>query len=120
MPLVIMATIASAFALLSGILAIGKGGHWHFTKMDILNGRRNAILYVWVTLSSMFSLSHLSSLFTFGMEFHWAYRAADTGRWMIIHTGIAMLLISAHFYILASLSRKGSGEDFLWGPNRVR
>lgn len=118
--LVVVATIASALALLSGLLAIGKGHHWNFSKMDILKGRRNAILYVWVTFSSIFSLAHLASLFTYGLDYHWAYRVADTGRWMLIHTGIALLLISAHAYILRSLSREGAGEDFLWGANRVR
>lgn len=114
-----MATIASAIALLSGILAIGRGGHWHFTKTDILRGRRNAILYIWVTFSSIFSMAHLASLVTYGMEYDWMYRTYDTGRWMTIHTGIAALLISAHLYILRTLSRDGAGDDFLWGSQRA-
>jgi hypothetical protein len=118
--LVIVATVASALALLSGLLAIGKGHHWDFKTKDIFSGRRNAVLYVWVTFSSIFSLAHLAQLFTYGLDYHWAYRFADTSRWMIIHTGIALLLISAHLYILRSLSREGAGDDFLWGPNRVR
>lgn len=119
MTLVVLATAASAVALLSGIFAIGQGRHWDYSKIDILRGRRNAILYIWVTFSSIFSMAHLASLVTYGMEYHWLYRHADTGRWMIIHTGIAFLLISAHVYILRSLTREGAGEDFLWGPNRV-
>jgi hypothetical protein len=115
MTLVVLATIASGLALLSGIVAIGSGAHWHFTKMDIWRGRRNAILYVWVTASSIFSMAHLASLVTYGLEYHWAYRAADTHRWMSIHTAIAFLLITAHLYILRTLSKEGAGAEYLWG-----
>jgi hypothetical protein len=118
--LVIMATVFSAIALLSGVLAIGSGDHWHFSKMDIWRGRRNAVLYIWVTFSTIFSMAHCASLVEYGTRYHWLYRDYDTGRWMCIHGAIALMLISAHIYILRTLSAVGTGEQFLWGSRRVR
>lgn len=117
--LVAVATIASAIALLSGIAAVGDGHRFAYQNADILAGRKDAILYIWVTISSIFSLAHLAVLFNFGLEYHWAYKSAETPIWMLIHTGIASLLTSAHFYIKSELHDPVCREEYLWGKLRA-
>ena len=116
--LVELATIASAIALVSGIAAVGNGHRFNYETKDILAGRADAVLYVWVTLSSIFALAHLSALVSFGLRFHWHNRDDTTTLWMLLHTGIAMLLTSAHFYIKHELSDPFSRVAYLWGKNR--
>lgn len=125
MTLVPLATACSLIAFLSGIITIGSGRHYQFTPMDILRGRRNAVLYVWVTLSSIFSLAHLISLLDNGIRFHWQYRNDDIARWMCIHIGVAFLLTSAHLFVKHAQSHiKGpNGADldyYLWGKHSVQ
>lgn len=119
--LVYLATICSAVAFLTGILAVGEGSHFHFSMKDILRGRRNAWLYIWVTGSSIFSIAHFASLMTFGMTFNWAYQYPDTARWMAIHAVIAFLITSAHLYIKRSLAQGDipSAPTYLWGNPHV-
>lgn len=105
MSLVTLAVFCSALSLISGILAVGKGHHWHFSIKDILAGKQNALLYIWVTFSSCFALGHLTQLTLYGIEFNWAYRDADTSRWMIIHSSIGLLLTFAHIHIVKTLNR---------------
>lgn len=116
--LVYLAAVCSALALISGIAAVGSGHHWHFTTKDILQGKRNAVLYVWVTFSSIFSLAHLASLTGFGLDYGWQYKDNETALWMVIHSGIAVLLIAAHLFIRRTLIL-GTGDEYVWGPNSV-
>lgn len=116
--LVYLAAVSSALALISGIAAVGSGHHWHFTHKDIFAGKRNAVLYVWVTFSSIFSLAHLTSLTGFGLEYNWQYKDSETALWMVIHSGAAILLIAAHLFIKRTLTT-GTGDEYVWGPNSV-
>lgn len=117
--LCIMATIASALALLSGIVAVGNGDRFSYDTPDIWKGRKDAILYVWVTISSIFSLAHFSVLLHYGLVYNWTYRNADTPTWMWIHTGMALLLTSAHFYIKSELHDPNNRVAYLWGKRRA-
>ena len=116
--LVYMAAAISAISFLTGIIAVGSGSHFQFTTPDILRGRRDAILYVWVTLSSVFALAHCASLLDYGITEGWGYRAADTGRWMLIHSGVGVLLTSAHLFVRNDLRGGSSDHIFLWGARR--
>lgn len=117
--LVAVATLASAVALISGIAAVGDGDRFAYNNKDILSGRKDAILYIWVTISSIFSMAHLAVLLKYGLTYHWGFKSADTPVWMCIHTGIAMLLTSAHFYIKSELHDPTCRLEYLWGKLRA-
>jgi hypothetical protein len=119
MILVYMAVVCSALAFLSGIIAVGSGHDWHFTTKDIIQGKQNAVLYVWVMFSSIFSLAHLASLAIYGIENSWGYRDHDTGQWMAIHTSVGVLLIAAHLFIKRTLTANRHLTVYVWGPPRV-
>lgn len=116
--LVYTAAVISALSFLSGILAVGSGSHFQYQTKDILRGRRDAILYIWVTLSSIFALAHCASLLDYGITEGWGYRNADTGRWMLIHSGVGVLLTSAHLFVRNDLRDGASDHIFLWGARR--
>ena len=118
--LVYLATISSAFALISGIAAVGSGHDWHFTTKDILEGKQNAVLYVWVTFSSIFSLAHLASMIIYGVEWNWSYALPESGRWMVIHSSIGFMLVTAHLFIKRTLAAEQGVPVYVWGPKRLR
>lgn len=117
--LVYLAAFCAAASFLSGIVVIGSGEAFQYSKRDILRGRRDAILYIWVILSSMFSIAHFASLVDFGITYDWGYRSADTGRWMVIHSCIGLLLTSAHVFLHQDLRGGASGRTYLWGSRRA-
>jgi hypothetical protein len=104
--LVGLATLLSAVSFLSGIAAVGSGRHFQFRTRDIFLGRQNALLYVWVIFSSIFSMGHCTALLRFGLTWHWMWKDGETGMWMALHSFIAALLIAAHFYIKRNLGKR--------------
>ena len=118
--LVYLATICSALAFMSGIAAVGSGHDWHFTPKDIWEGKQNAVLYVWVTFSSIFSLAHLASLLIYGVQWDWTYALPESGRWMAIHSGIGLMLMTAHLFIKRTLAAEQGNPVYVWGPKRRR
>ena len=116
--LVYMAAFCSALSFLTGIVAVGSGSHFQFSKRHILQGRRDAILYIWVTFSSIFALAHCAVLANYGIDNDWGYRSHDTGVWMSIHSSVGLLLTSAHLFIRQDLSKGLSDSTFLWGKHR--
>lgn len=119
MTLVYVALCSSLLSFITGIVTVGGGSHFAYSKADILRGRRDAILYIWVTFSSIFALAHCASLFTYGVEYDWGYRHGDTARWMAIHTGVGVLLTSAHLFIRGDLKKGTSCSTYLWGKRRA-
>lgn len=117
MIVVIVATIFALAALVTGIVAIGSGTRWQFTPKDIMRGRKNAVLYVWVTLSTMFSLAHFASCFQYAMIPLWGFGAAIQS-WFALHALVGLILSLAHGYIHLIMEREGATEAFLWGPHR--
>lgn len=117
--LVYLAALCSALSFLSGIVAVGSGHHFQYTKMDILRGRRDALLYIWVMFSSMFALAHFASILGYGIEFQWGYRFPDTGRWMALHASLGLLLTTAHLFIRSDLSKGRASIEYLWGSRSV-
>lgn len=117
--LVYLAAISSALSFLTGILVVGSGQHFQFHKKHIWQGRRDALLYVWVTFSSMFALAHCASLLDYGITYDWLYRnGGETQRWMAIHAGVGALLTSAHVFIHHDLKSGLSAHTYLWGARR--
>lgn len=120
MVMVVIAAVCSLLAVFSGIAAIGSGRHWKFSNKDIIRGKRNAVLYVWVTLSTVFSLAHSTSIVEYGLHPKWG-TTSDIQFWFFLHATIGLLLCCAHAYIYWSLEvREGSGDEFIWGPHSVR
>ncbi len=116
--LVYLASVCSALSFITGIVIIGSGKEFQYDKKHLWQGRRDAILYVWVIFSSMFALAHFASLLDYGMVEHWGYRDADTARWMAIHAGVGSLLTAAHLFIRQDLRGGASSHIFLWGKRR--
>lgn len=116
--LVYLATVCSALSFLTGIIIIGSGSEFQYDVKHIWQGRRDAILYVWVVFSSMFALAHCASLIDYGLVGGWGYQTPDAGRWMVIHSGVGILLTAAHIFIRNDLRGGASSHTFLWGNRR--
>lgn len=117
MTAVIIATLFALAALITGILAVGSGAKWEYHPKDILKGRKNALLYVWVTLSTMFSLAHFAACFQYILNPVWGLDSSIQG-WFVLHAIIGVLLSAAHGYIHFIMKREGATEAYLWGPLR--
>lgn len=114
MGVVILATLLSFVALCTGIFAVGSGSRWQYDRMDILRGRKNAVLYVWVTLSSMFSLVHMTACFQYLVTPIWGFDA-HIQMWFALHAMIGVLLSAAHIFIHRIMKVDGAGKVYLWG-----
>lgn len=114
--MVLLAIIMNVLAALTGIIAVGGGRHWRFTVVDYFRGKRNALLYLWVTGSTIFSLTLSGALISYALRFHWQLRDADAYRWMVIHAVMGVLLILAHLFVATTLSKDSTKFDkYLWG-----
>lgn len=93
------ALIFALLAVLSGLIAVGSGKDWKFTIKDIARGQQNALLYVWVTFSTMFSLAHVTAITGWILTDGFNYRHFDTAMWFAMHTAVGILMVAAHVYI---------------------
>jgi hypothetical protein len=117
MGVVIVACVLSLVALCSGILAIGSGARWQFRTSDIRKGRKNALLYVWVTFSTMFSLAHTAACIQYALLPTWG-TGPGIQMWFSLHATIGLLLTSAHLFIHRIMKVDGDRPLYLWGPGR--
>lgn len=114
--LVIVAIALAALAFLTGIGVIGSGKHFEYTIRDLLNGRENAILYLWITCSTAFSLIHLTMLMHYGLTYHFSYLLPESPIWFALHSTVGALFVAAHVYINSALHNGGDREPrYLWG-----
>jgi len=115
--MIYIALVCSLAAFLSGLLAIGSGKDWHFSTRDIARGRENAIAYIWVTLSTIFSISH-SAVIGFWI---WIGGPAIVGEqhttmWMSFHAAMGLLFLTAHLFIKAKIENsRDRAPSYLWG-----
>lgn len=115
-----LAAIFASLAAITGILAIGSGQHWKFTVADYFRGKRNAILYLWVIISTIYSILHAGVLTNYGLDHGFSARDSETTMWMFFHAGMGFLLTGAHAYIVSTLSKEvGPVDKYLWGKNRA-
>lgn len=118
--LIILAIVMTSLSAFSGILAIGSGRHWNFTVGDYFRGKRNAILYLWVVSSSIFSICHSGTIIEYGANHQWAYAMPGDGKWMAIHSIVGLLLTFAHMFVASTLSKEvGPVDKYLWGSRRA-
>lgn len=113
--LTLVAIFFSALAFLSGIAVVGCGQHFQYTIRDLFHGRDNALLYLWITLSTGFSLAHLTVLMNFGFQYDFGYKDASTPVWMAIHAAVGMLFVMAHAYIRSALNDEERQPRYFWG-----
>ena len=118
-PLIILSIISASIASLTGIFAVGSGRHWKFKAMDYFRGKRNAVVYLWVICSSVFSIFHAGLLSEYALRFDWAFRYPDQWPWLALHAVIGMLLTFAHLFVAHTLSKEvGPVDKFIWGKRR--
>jgi hypothetical protein len=117
MTVVVLATILSLIALITGIAAVGKGSNWKFTPKDIMKGRRNAIIYVWVTFSTIFSLFHTAANFGYILDPVWGI-GPGIQMWFWLHAAVGLLLTGAHAIIHFTLIRDNLLETYFWGDGQ--
>lgn len=117
MTVVVLAAILSLIALITGIAAVGKGSNWNFKPKDILQGRRNAIIYVWVTFSSIFSLFHTAANFGYILDPVWG-TGPGIQMWFWLHATVGLLLTGAHAIIHFTLIRDNLLETYFWGDGQ--
>lgn len=113
--LTVFAILTAGLAFLSGIVVIGNGRHFQYSLNDILKGRDNALLYIWITLSTMFSMAHLTVLMDFGFAYDFGYKDVETPIWMAIHAFVGVLFVAAHVYIKRALADTSHAPRYLWG-----
>lgn len=117
--LVSIALICCSVSALTGILAVGSGGNWKFEISDYFRGKRNAVLYLWVISSTIFSILHSGAIAHYGITNQWGYRNEDTHVWMAIHAMTGILLTVAHMFVAYTLAKEvGPTNKYLWGNKR--
>jgi hypothetical protein len=117
--IVLLSVLFSSIAAITGILAIGSGRHWQFDIADYFRGKRNAILYAWVTSSTIFSILHSGVLIEYGLNWNWGFRTPDASKWFFLHAAMGLLLTAAHLFVASTLSKEvGPVDKFLWGNKR--
>lgn len=114
MGMVILATLLSFVALCTGIFAVGSGSRWQYERKDILRGRKNAVLYAWVTFSTMFSLAHTTACFQYLLTPEWGL-GLHIQMWFALHALMGVMLSTAHLYIHRIMKTGGDGAIYLWG-----
>lgn len=116
--MVLFAVLTASIAAITGILAIGSGRHWRFNVADYFRGKRNAVLYLWVTSSTIFSILHAGVLADYGLKTGWE-PAPSNLKWFVLHAIMGVLLTTAHLFVASTLAREvGPVDKFLWGNKR--
>lgn len=114
MGVIILATLLSLLAFFTGIFAVGSGSRWQYKRKDILKGRKNAVLYVWITFSSMFSAAHTAACGQYLLTPIWG-TGPEIQMWFALHALIGVLLSVAHLLIHRIMKVDGASEAYLWG-----
>lgn len=118
--LTLLAILFSAAALASGMVVIGSGCHFKYEIKDIFRGRENALLYIWVTISTMITMAHFTVLMSFGFKYDFGYKDGETPVWMAIHAAFGIAFVFAHLFIKRSLDNaEAHPPRFLWGTSDV-
>lgn len=116
MAVTLVAAVLSLFAFASGIAAVGSGSKWHYEPRDILAGKTNALLYVWVTLSSVYSLVHTTALFSQVINPGAGFTSEGITR-LVLDCTISFLLIAAHGFIYVVMDTGKVPEQAIEGVN---
>lgn len=117
--MVLIALLATSAAALTGIFAVGSGRHWKFSVPDYFRGKRNAILYLWVITSTIFSICHSGVIAEHGLRYGFAATDANL-KWFVIHAVAGVLFVFAHIFVAVTLAKEvGPVDKYLWGKRRA-
>lgn len=117
--IVAVALICTSLAALTGILAVGSGRHWQFDILDYFRGKRNAVLYLWVTASSILSIYLSGVLLQYGIENNWRSADPNASTWFTVHSIAGVLFVFAHLFVATTLSKEvGPVDKYLWGKGK--
>ncbi len=95
--LVLIPILANLIAVITGFHAVGDGRTWNFTCKDILRGDLLAKVYVWIVLSTAFSLVHMVGLLTASTSI--VGTESFQPAWLFLHTLIGVLFATAHLFV---------------------
>lgn len=114
--MIYFALICSILAVASGLKVVGSGRDWSFTLSDLKRGRENALAYVWVSLSTMFSIAHACVIaFWIYIDGPAIVGSQHTAMWMTFHAGMGLLFTAAHLFLKSKLkNERGQEPRFLW------
>jgi hypothetical protein len=87
-------------SLVSGLLAVGSGKQWGYSLRDLLFLRLDALLYVGVVFTTIWSIYHATMLGIYASS----SRAEEIGpamhiAWMTMHIAISTFLVMLHAYV---------------------
>jgi hypothetical protein len=119
--LIAFAILCTSMAAFTGIIAVGSGRHWQFQVSDYFRGKRNAILYFWVTVSTILSVYHSGVLLEHALRNNWTTDISQGLKWIVVHCSVGVLFIAAHLFVATVLSKQvGPVDKYLWGSSRAR
>lgn len=100
-----VAVFGALAAFITGIFAVGnRYGEWAFDCRALGQGRLDAMLYVGVIVSTIWSIAHCLLI----AEYAASDRIAQVGllrhnAWQVVHLTVSLLLIGLHAYVRVSL-----------------
>lgn len=116
--IVALALIINTIAAITGIIAVGSGKHWDFKVFDYFRGKRNAVLYLWVTLSTITAIYISGIIAEYGMRYDWNLRVSTSWRWFVGHIVVGLLFTFAHVFVATVLAKQvGPVDKYLWGKH---
>lgn len=116
----ILAFALAVLALASGLWVVGSGSQFQYSVRDLIRGLDTAVLYVWITASTIFTLAHVAVLFEFGYAYGWGDKDASTPKWMAIHAFVGLLFVTAHLMVDRLLKdREDHPPRYLWGASHA-
>lgn len=110
-----LAVLAGITGLVSGLSVVGNGSQFDYSRKDLFNGKVNALLYVWVCISTILSMVHLMLIsgYIFGSD--QTTSDAEFVEATVANIGFGVAFTASHLFIKRQLLNKGLGEKFLWG-----
>lgn len=115
----IFALAAAVASFGSGLWVVGNRERWTYSLDDLKRLRFDALLYVALTFTTIWSLAHIGLLAEYPASPRVASIApAHFAAWMLLHFTISGFLIGLHAYVGASLRRPATAarlRGFLLG-----
>lgn len=102
--------LANLLAVITGIRAVGDGRAWRFTCKDVVQGKRIAMIYLWVIGSTCFSLVHFVALLT---QAPIIQNEQGSLLWVAMHTLNGLFFTAAHLFVDAVFEDKYLLKRFL-------
>lgn len=100
------AIAAAIAAFVSGLVVVGARDRWTYTVADLLRLRYDALLYLAVTFTTIWSVCHVVMIAEYlASGRSAAISAAHFAAWMLLHASISAFLVGLHVYVGVALRR---------------